>query len=682
MAHLQSSTETPATGLGDQSATHLETGTTDKRRALSIQTLLGRRILAIALVQAALLLAIAKWQLYPEIEQLQSTLNAALANNIARTANDAFTRSIKTIEAAANALNDSPGGNEAFQLSVIRQLVQSQPAAESAYIISAAGKIETIALAAHGVAKGDSANRRGLDMSRNLLYQKRNRTNASISPVFLSSVSEQLQVAITAPLRFGALLVIEIGLSSLAKEVNATVASSDVLVLISDNSGQLVANPDSARQGQSVILPIEMVNGLSRSSSTALTWADQRWLATSAPVGQLDWWVVVMRPEARVKAPIDSIVQLLLFATALLLLFSYAALMYTTRSMQKATETLMADARLLEHGTIPPEHPFRILEWKQIDASLRALAHALLNREALLRHSNDALEARVQQRTQHLEEVNAELNRAMQRLHATQDELVQSGKMAALGSMVAGVAHELNTPVGNARLVATTLLDRSHALTEMLSSERISRRDIEQIATDFHNAAEIIDKSLDRASELVRSFKQVASDQTSNQRRRFKLFDVVRENELLLSPRLHKAGVTLTADVPPELEMDSFPGDLGQVITNLVENALLHAYADRPSGSIDLRAEQHGDKWVHITVTDHGNGMDSTTMGRIFDPFFTTRMGRGGTGLGLSIVYSIVTKSLGGKISVSSELGRGTTLTLELAKTAPGHADPYGDQAV
>lgn len=682
MAHLQSSTEPPTDRPIGNSATRSGAGAAGGIRVLSIQALLGRRILAIALIQAAVLLAIAKWQLYPEIEQLQSTLNSALANNIARTANDAFARSLQAIEATASALNANPGTNQAIQLALVRQLVQSQPAAESAYIISAAGKIETIAMAARLQASGDVANRRGLDMSRNLLFLKRNRTKASISPVFLSSVSEQLQVAVTAPLEYGALLVIEIGLSSLAREVNATVTGSDVLVLISDNSGQLVANPDANRQGQSVMLPIEMINNLSRPSSTVVTWAEQRWLATSAPVGQLDWWVVVMRPEARVKAPIDSIVQLLLVATALLLLFSYAALVYATRSMQQATQTLMADARLLEQGTIPPEHHFRILEWRQIDASLRTLAHALLNREALLRQSNDALEARVQQRTQHLEEVNAELNHAMLRLHATQDELVQSGKMAALGSMVAGVAHELNTPVGNARLVATTLLDRSLALTTMLAGERISRREVDQIAKDFQNAAEIIDKSLGRAADLVRSFKQVASDQTSNQRRRFKLSDVVRENELLLSPRLHKAGVTLTVDVPPELEMDSFPGDLGQVITNLVDNAVLHAYADRPGGGVDLRAVQQGDDVVRITITDQGHGMDSATMGRIFDPFFTTRMGRGGTGLGLSIVYSIVSKSLGGKISVASVPGSGTSFTLELAQVAPGHADPYGDQAV
>jgi signal transduction histidine kinase len=360
----------------------------------------------------------------------------------------------------------------------------------------------------------------------------------------------------------------------------------------------------------------------------------------------------------------------------MLLLFSYAALLWATRGLQRAIESLVSDARELEQGRIPPEHRLRIGEWAQIDASLRAMAQALLQREALLRSTNEALEQRVQERTRHLENVNGELQTALSRLQATQDELVLSGKMAALGSMVAGVAHELNTPVGNARLVATTLLDRAQVLSAMLGGERMSRRELVQIALDFQNAAEIIDKSLSRASDLVRSFKQVASDQTSNQRRTFKLFDVVRENELLLSPRLSKAGVNLRLEIPIDLEMDSYPGDVGQVITNLVENAVVHAYADQPGGEIHISARARDEHTVVIRVTDHGHGIEAAALGRVFDPFFTTRMGRGGTGLGLSIVYGLVTKSLGGKISVESVMGAQTTFVVELARVAPHHPDP------
>jgi signal transduction histidine kinase len=323
-------------------------------------------------------------------------------------------------------------------------------------------------------------------------------------------------------------------------------------------------------------------------------------------------------------------------------------------------------------GHIPPEHHFKILEWSQLDTSLRIMAHALLQREKLLKQSNEALEVRVRERTDHLEHVNEALQNTLLRLQATQDELVQSGKMAALGSMVAGVAHELNTPIGNARLVATTLVDRAQSLSDMLASGRVSRREIDQIALDFQNAAEIIDKSLSRASDLVRSFKQVASDQTSNQRRKFKLADVVRENELLLSPRLSKSGVTLGISISPDLEMDSYPGDLGQVITNLVENAVVHAYADFQGGCVDIEAHLlSGNETVVLTISDHGHGMDNATQARIFDPFFTTRMGRGGTGLGLSIVFGIVTKSLGGRIRVESEVAKGARFVLELARIAP-----------
>jgi signal transduction histidine kinase len=177
----------------------------------------------------------------------------------------------------------------------------------------------------------------------------------------------------------------------------------------------------------------------------------------------------------------------------------------------------------------------------------------------------------------------------------------------------------------------------------------------------------------------VRSFKQVAADQTSNQRREFKLLDVIRENELLLSPRMKKTGIQLVVDIDADLIMESYPGDIGQIITNLVENAMVHAYAGQDHGTIDVGARLRDPDTVTVRITDHGGGIDTANLGRIFDPFFTTRMGRGGTGLGLSIVYSIVTKSLGGKIRAESVVGQGTTFHLELARVAPqqdhaGHA--------
>jgi C4-dicarboxylate-specific signal transduction histidine kinase len=303
------------------------------------------------------------------------------------------------------------------------------------------------------------------------------------------------------------------------------------------------------------------------------------------------------------------------------------------------------------------------------------MANSLLNREALLKQSNEVLEARVEERTQHLLHANAELGNAMQQLKQTQADLVQAGKMAALGSMVAGVAHEMNTPVGNARLAATSLVYRVQQMRMVLDSGKVSKADLNQCADDFEEGASLIDKSLERAADLVRSFKQVAVDQSSNRHRSFLLNDVIRENQVLLSPRLSKANMLLTTHMPAQLKMSGYPGDLGQVLTNLIENAMVHGYSDATSGEIVIEADVLAQQYVRIRVRDRGCGIPESSLSRIFDPFFTSRMGQGGSGLGLAIVYKLVTQSLAGSITVESELGVGTTFTVELPVHTPERSE-------
>jgi signal transduction histidine kinase len=261
----------------------------------------------------------------------------------------------------------------------------------------------------------------------------------------------------------------------------------------------------------------------------------------------------------------------------------------------------------------------------------------------------------------------------MQQLKQTQSDLVQAGKMAALGSMVAGIAHEMNTPVGNARLAATSLVFRAQQMRLILDSGKVSKADITQCADDFVEGASLIDKSLERAADLVRSFKQVAVDQSSNRHRSYFLDAVIRENQVLLSPRLSKAAMVLTTNIPPKLEMSGYPGELGQVLTNLIENAMVHGYADAPGGDIFIDVDLPMPERVRIRVRDRGCGIPEAFLSRIFDPFFTSRMGQGGSGLGLSIVYKLVTQSLAGSIAVESEVGVGTTFTVELPLHTPQH---------
>ena len=290
--------------------------------------------------------------------------------------------------------------------------------------------------------------------------------------------------------------------------------------------------------------------------------------------------------------------------------------------------------------------------------------------EIELRELNQTLEARVQQRTLKLEQANAELALTLEQLKRTQADLVRSEKLAALGALVAGVAHELNTPLGNSLMVATTLDDRLAELEARMAAG-LRRSDLDHYVSDAKHAHQVVVRNLERAAELVRSFKQVAVDRTSSQRRSFKLMEIVNETVLTLSPVLKRSGHELAADVDAGLELDGYPGPLGQVLGNLIDNALTHAFDAGQAGHIDIRAWRLTPETVRIEVRDDGRGIAAEHLGRVFDPFFTTRMGQGGSGLGLHIVHNIVSDVLGGHISVDSPAGGGTVFRIDLPQHAP-----------
>jgi signal transduction histidine kinase len=254
---------------------------------------------------------------------------------------------------------------------------------------------------------------------------------------------------------------------------------------------------------------------------------------------------------------------------------------------------------------------------------------------------------------------------AYRRLKEAQAQLAAREKLAALGSLVAGVAHELNTPIGNSLLMASTLQEKSDAMVARFAASNLRRSDLAAWVAESQEASKLIVRSLHNAAELVNSFKQVAVDQASAQRRRFDLAQACHEIVATLMNQVRLAGHTLELQVPAGIAMDSFPGPLGQVIINFVNNALLHAF-DQPGGRMLLTAAARGDGRVRIEFRDDGCGIEEAHLARIFDPFYTTRIGRGGTGLGLNIAYNIVTSLLGGTIRVESTPGHGTAFILDL----------------
>jgi len=253
-----------------------------------------------------------------------------------------------------------------------------------------------------------------------------------------------------------------------------------------------------------------------------------------------------------------------------------------------------------------------------------------------------------------------------QQLLKAQQILISQEKLAALGSLVAGIAHELNTPIGNSLLTATTLQEQSALFLRKLADNSLKRSDLNQFSATINNANDLLLRNLMNASDLVSSFKQVSVDQTSQKRRTFNLRRTSMEVIRTLHTLIHKQGHTLEIDIPDDMELNSFPGPYGQILNNFINNALLHAFENRENGKMILRAYKAPDNQVRLIFSDNGKGIEEQDLRRIFDPFFTTKLGQGGSGLGLSIVHNLVTTIMCGSITVDSTPGLGTRFCLNL----------------
>lgn len=335
----------------------------------------------------------------------------------------------------------------------------------------------------------------------------------------------------------------------------------------------------------------------------------------------------------------------------------------------------LVDAHNQPSGMIVVSDRLPLARREMLDSLLRVFAVRVSNElerikvDHALRELNMDLEQRVTQRTQQLQAANEELRELLDRLKQAQNELIRSEKLAALGALVAGVAHEMSTPIGNGLMVSSTLKEHATEFADSLK-QGIRRSQLERFIDETRTSSDIILRNLERAGTLLSSFKQVAVDQTSSQRRRFDLAQVLGEVFLTLRPTLKQWPGQLENRVPEGLLMDSYPGPLGQVVSNFVNNALLHAYDPGQGGTMTVSAKVDGD-WVRLDFQDDGKGIAPEHLSRVFDPFFTTRLGQGGSGLGLHICHNIVTQLLGGSLDVSSESGQGTCFHLTLPLRAP-----------
>ena len=265
--------------------------------------------------------------------------------------------------------------------------------------------------------------------------------------------------------------------------------------------------------------------------------------------------------------------------------------------------------------------------------------------------------------------------KALDDLREAQQSLIAAEKLAALGGLVAGVAHEVNNPIGISLTVASSFARRCEEFAKEVDAGPLRRSRLGEFLEGGRDAANQLVANLQRAGELVQSFKQVAVDRSHADRRPFDLRESTDQIVASLRPVLKKSQITLTVDVPAGIMMDSYPGSYGQVLTNLFLNSVVHAFPDGRAGSVIVEARQVRDD-VDIFVSDDGVGMSEEIQRRAFDPFFTTRRNEGGTGLGLHIIFNLVTQQLGGRLAFESRLGWGTRFRITLPRVAPGEAPP------
>ena len=309
----------------------------------------------------------------------------------------------------------------------------------------------------------------------------------------------------------------------------------------------------------------------------------------------------------------------------------------------------------------------RALRMTGTTSDITALNQAL----AALRVLNEQLESRVEQRTAALQNANVELRTTLERLTQAQRQLFESEKLASLGGMVAGIAHEINTPLGIGVTAASHLREEAQRLLErMRAGAEPDAAEFEAFRVMACESSDMILRNLQRADRLVRSFKRIAVDQSSEDRRVVDLGASLDEIVTTLGPSLKKLPHRVEIECPPGIVIETAPGALYQVVTNLVMNSLAHGFAPGVAGSILLRAQRDGGV-ISIEYVDNGRGMDEAVRARIYEPFYTTSRGQGGSGLGMHIVYTLVTQVLGGTIDCDSVPGQGTRFRIRFPERLP-----------
>ena len=364
------------------------------------------------------------------------------------------------------------------------------------------------------------------------------------------------------------------------------------------------------------------------------------------------------------------------FLIASLFIFTILALFINKKINEPITalkESIQAISQNKDFSQRISKLPFTELDIlaKTINILLNRIESHILKQNEVnqqISEKNSKLTGKVNTRTDALKESNQELLSTLETLHQFQDQLVETEKMASLGDMVAGIAHEVNTPVGLGITASTLLDDRLKAIKHSFDNKTLKSSQLKKFLIEGEENIGIIYRNLERAAELISRFKKVAVDQSSAETRQFNVSELLKEVTLTLKAKIHQENVKLTIDCPSDLMIESKPYPINQILINLIINSIIHGFEHKSQGVINISIS-YLNEHLHINYQDDGIGMDENIKSRVFDPFTTTKRGNGGSGLGLHLVFNLVTQALNGHIDFESDATHGTLFNITFPVT-------------
>ncbi len=516
----------------------------------------------------------------------------------------------------------------------------------------------------------------GNDFSSLPLFQKA-RLDSIIawSGKFISPLTGEETIG--AALSQGDIVVMaEISIERLLKDLEAIPTGLYTREWFFDQNSNLLADIDTEMQD------ISFNTEYMRLSADALSWNNKvpgiytwknRKVYLGTGISEKIGWRVISRVPALFDNPlVISTIQDVLIITAASFIIAAVLLVLLMRRVNSSVQHLIDLSRetVMDRKTVETWPDLGIREFNELSTALKTMTEKVHTRENSLKALNEELEDRVSRRTNELKNRNQELSDMLITLRQTQDDLIKSEKMASLGRLVAGVAHELNTPLGNSIMALSTVKFKTERFIPKVEAG-FPKADLMEYFGESTLGLDIAQRNLEKAADLLSSFKQVANDQAGNIRRKFILDKVLLELLQTMHPTIKRMPHKLETDFEPGIQMESYPGIIDQIVANLITNAIMHAWSEGDSGILKISCQKDGVTSVAIRVEDNGNGIDEDIQTKIFDPFFTTNREKGGTGLGLRIAKNGAENILGGDLSLHSKDSGGTVFTLLIPLQAP-----------